>query len=181
MSSTDDRGPIGPQGEVGSTGPQGETGVAGRQGEAGVSGRQGEAGHIGHAGWTGEQGVQGEAGETGAAGARGVRGHAGPGLTRRQLVAGFALVLFVFVVLSFRQEVQQRSISHNQQMIRHNQEVTDQRMYRQCVALNAGTTRQNGLIDAAIAAEKRRPQPDLQRISDLSRFKLALLDCGPPK
>jgi hypothetical protein len=174
MSSTDDRGPVGPQGEVGSTGPQGETGVAGRQGEAGVSGRQGEAGHIGHAGWTGEQGEQGQAGETGAAGIRGARGHAGPALTRRQLIAGGALVLFVFIVLSIRQEVQQRSIGRNQQEIRHN-------LYTQCAALNVGATRQNGLIDSAIAAERRRPQPDLQRIRDLTRFKVPMLNCGPPR
>jgi hypothetical protein len=174
MSSTDDRGPTGPQGEVGSAGPQGETGVSGRQGEAGVSGRQGEAGHIGLSGETGEQGAQGQAGEAGTAGLRGARGHAGPALTRRQLIAGAALVLFVFVVLSIRQEVQQRSIGRNQQEIRHN-------LYTQCAALNVAATRQNGLIDSAIAAERRRPDPDQQRIRDLTRFKVPMLVCGQPK
>jgi len=165
MSSADDRGPTGPQGEAGTTGPQGETGV---------TGRQGEAGNIGPSGETGGQGEQGQTGEAGTAGLRGARGAAGPALTRRQRIAGAALVLFVFVVLSVRQEIQQRSIGRNQQDLRHN-------LYTQCLALNVGATRQNGLIDSAIAAERRRPQPDLQRIKDLTGFKVPRLGCGTPQ
>lgn len=164
----------------GTQGPAGPAGPAGKAGEAGNAGREGVAGHIGLPGSVGEQGEPGAAGEQGIAGTAGPRGHVGPALTRRQLVTGASLVLFVFLLLSVRQEIQQRSISHNQQTITDNQRTTDERIYRQCVALNVGTARQNVLIDAAIATERRLPAPDQQRITDLTKFKLKPLDCGLP-
>lgn len=171
MTNPSDQGPVGPAGPAG---------PAGKAGEAGNVGREGLAGHIGLPGEIGEQGEPGTAGEQGTAGIAGPRGHAGPALSGWQKVVGVVFVVAVFALLSARQEIQQRSISRNQQTITHNQQVTDERIYRQCVALNVGTTRQNALLDAAVAAERRLPVPDQQRIKDLTQFKLTALDCGPP-
>lgn len=48
-----------------------------------------------------------------------------------------------------------------------------------CHDFNEGFMRQNAVIDSAIAAERRRPQPDAQRINDLVQFKLPVRNCGP--
>lgn len=50
--------------------------------------------------------------------------------------------------------------------------------YTQCVEHNATTTRQNGLIDRAIDAERRRTQPNADTINGLNAFKDKIVDCG---
>lgn len=150
---------------------RGEAGVAGRQGEAGVSGPQGEVGREGPVG-IGVPGKPGKPGMPGPAGRPGGRGREGRGLTNTQVTAVFLFVVVAFLVLSIRSEFQQRRIDRNSHMIAVTQ-------YEQCQLRNAGTRRQNMLIDSAIAAEKRKPKPDVKRIEDLTNFRGATPDCGP--
>lgn len=107
------------------------------------------------------------------AGEAGVPGRHGAGLplTRLQVLALAFFVVFAFVVLSVRTELQQRQIRSNSVRIAQTQ-------YDQCQLRNQGTRRQNGLINAAIDAEKRKPKPDPKRIQDLTNFLGATPDCG---
>lgn len=135
----------------------------------------------------GEPGVAGQAGEPGHTGTPGRRGRAGPALSAGRVLALAGFVVFVFMVLAGRQEIQQRSIARaqlrldqQQQQITHNLDLIRQTQYDQCQLRNEGTARQNALIDSAIAAERRKPAPDRKRIADLTAFKGVLLNCGTP-
>lgn len=127
---------------------------------------------------------RGRAGETGAPGGGGTQV---PVLSRRRALALAAVVVFAWIVLAVRSEVQQHAILRNQQQIREsqvriaeNQRQIARTQYDQCALRNVGTRRQNALLDSAIAAEKRRATPDPKRIKDLTDFKGTLLDCGSP-
>jgi hypothetical protein len=111
--------------------------------------------------------------ERGPVGRTGARGESGVGLSDRRLLVIFAVTVVAFTAVAFRTEVNQRAISRNATRI-------EQVVYAQCVLRNEGVTRQNVLIDSAIAAERRRPKPDAKRLHDLTEFKGAIVDCGRP-
>jgi CHASE3 domain sensor protein len=92
-------------------------------------------------------------------------------MSRSRTLALFAFVVFAFFVVAVRSEINARAIKDSGREIARTQ-------YDQCAARNEVIGRQNGLLDAAIAAEKRRPTPDSQRIRDLIQFKDDILDCG---
>jgi hypothetical protein len=118
-------------------------------------------------------GATGEGGLTGAVGDRGPQGRAGRVLTRGQVLATAFFVVLAFGTVSVRQELQQRALARTQHLLRQTQ-------YDQCLLRNEGTARQNNLIDSGIAAERRKPVPDIKRIRDLTDFKVSLLNCGNP-
>lgn len=167
----------GERGERGRTGLTGDTGTAGREGAAGYVGPQGEAGVPGR---QGEAGVSGRQGEAGTAGLTGARGQTGRAFTRLQALALFAVVVAAFAVVSVRTELITRQLRDQQRQVGVNQTHITQLQYTQCTLRNNGTVRQNALIDSAIAAERRKPAPDLQRIEDLSAFKQPTVTCGKP-
>lgn len=98
-----------------------------------------------------------------------------PGRTRVVVL----FVAFAFLVVSVRTELQARQIRAAQAQIAQNQARIVRLQFEQCAARNVATARQNTLLDSAIAAERRRPVPDLRRVRDLTDFKAALLNCGP--
>jgi hypothetical protein len=159
-------------GERGPVGEAGVAGVAGRQGEAGVSGPQGETGL---AGQRGPAGTSGEAGQTGKSGKTGPQGIS---FSRAQVAAVAFFILVAVLVLSIRTEIQQRQIARNAARIEHILVENARLQHDICTSRNAAIQRQNVLIDSAIEAEKRRPQPDAKRLQDLAAFKGATPDCG---
>lgn len=163
-------GVAGRRGESGLTGLTGEAGVAGRQGEAGVAGRQGEAGT------QGEVGTQGETGQPGVAGKPGRRGVS---FSNTQVTAVFLFVVLAFAVLSVRTEIQQRHINRNSEQIIRNQHDNALLQYTICTDRNRANVALIKRIDVEIAAEKRKPHPDLKRISGLNVLKPAVPNCGP--
>lgn len=96
----------------------------------------------------------------------------GTPLSRRAGFAWFVVTVVAFAAVAFRTEVQAKQIIRNQHRI-------VQIQYDQCSLRNEGVVRQNGLLDAAVAAERRRATPDQRRIRDLQQFKTAVADCGP--
>lgn len=91
---------------------------------------------------------------------------------RRRTRALVGLLLVVVVVgVAVSQDADRRIDANSRQLAT----VT----YRQCQTSDAGAKRQIELIDSAIAAERRKPAPDLKRIADLEKFKPNRLDCGP--
>lgn len=142
---------IGPRGPRGT---EGATGATGRAGAEGARGRQGEEGE------QGEQGMQSK-------------------VTRNQLLVIFLLLVLAFSLLATRAEINQRAINRNAAEIRENAAEIALLVYQECQTRNATAGRQIALIDAAIAAEKRKPAPDQKQIADLTKFKPVIVDCGP--
>lgn len=92
-------------------------------------------------------------------------------VSRLQAFVIFLVVILAFVVLALRVESNTSEIERSQRQIAKTQ-------WTQCTARNEATTRQNALLDSAIAAERRRPVPDQRRIRDITKFKGNILDCG---
>lgn len=101
----------------------------------------------------------------------------------RAVAAVAVFVLVANLVGAWLLERQQDQLLRQQQQIRRNQQTIAVTQWDQCQIRNDGVQRQNNLLDAAVAAERRRPVPDPQRIVDLTRFKGNLADCGdePPR
>lgn len=70
-------------------------------------------------------------------------------------------------------------LAWNQARVSRNSDDIRRLVYGQCTDRNATTKRQNGLIDRAIDAERRRSNPSADTINSLNDFKGTLSDCGP--
>lgn len=114
-------------------------------------------------------------------------------LRRRTWVVALAL-LAVFVIGQVRSEIQQRQIrgtqrvqaetqrvqAEQQRQIQSNAHRIEVLVYGACQTRNEVAKRQAKLIDSAIAAEKRKPAPDVKRIHDLEQFRPSVESCGRP-
>lgn len=98
---------------------------------------------------------------------------------RRRLLREVAVVMLAaLVVLAIPIMVNRVAVNHARDDARQNSRAIQVLLYTQCTDRNATTTRQNVLIDRAIAAEKRRPKPNPATLKSLKDFKGTLSDCG---
>lgn len=89
----------------------------------------------------------------------------------------FASLIALLVVAGF--VVIGVGLQHALDGIQRNNHRIEVNAYKACTDLNAGFKRQNAVIDEAISAERRKPQPNADAINNLNRFRLPIRDCGP--
>jgi hypothetical protein len=100
-------------------------------------------------------------------------------MTSRRMLVIFAVVVVAFTAVALRTEVNQRQISRNQQQIAENAARIERAVWQECAGRNEGARRLNLIVQASIAGEQRRPDPDLVRIKALEGFKAVIIACGP--
>lgn len=156
------------------------------RGEKGDTGRVGDQGRVGDPGATGDTGPAGDAGPTGDTGDVGPKGIAGNVAADHRLLWLAVLFTVGFVFLATVVLWNQTRISHQATELRQQnveiQQVVDRLehvVYEQCADRNKAAVTKNGLLDQAIAAEKRRTNPSAKTLKDLAAFKDAVPDCGP--
>ena len=88
-------------------------------------------------------------------------------------------VAAVAVAVAIPIMVNRVAVNHARDDARDNSRAIQVLLYTQCTDRNATLTRQNALIDRAIAAELRRPKPSPVALKSLRDFKGTLSNCGP--
>jgi hypothetical protein len=129
----------------------GDHGQAGGIGDRGIPGPQGVMGETGD---TGVRGGKGEPGDTGSRGGKGDKGDRGRSLTWWQAIAMFFIVLVVAVVLSYRNELQQRKIEQQQREIAANAQHIAEARYQGCLGGVAILDRFNKQMEALAQIER---------------------------